>query len=169
MESVFNLQALFPLSLSVLQTVFVTILAYLILDWWKIIKRPIEGMEYGAAIISAGFFFCCLLISSCSVGGIYESFRNYTSGGEGWRSLMWTKFFQFMLVICTAQLFFAGVVWMLCRLIIGKKSDNNAGSEKLVGGLLVLGIMAGLAIILRSFSEGIIENLIPRFKVFNGY
>lgn len=169
MESVFNLQTLFPFSLVLLQTVFTAVLSYLILDWWKLIRRPLEGMEYGPVIICAGFIFSCLLISSCSVDGIYESFRNYASQGNVWAPLMWKKFFQFMLVVCTAQLLFAGVIWMLLRMMIKKKADEIAQSEHLVAGLLTLSIMLGMAFILKSFAGNMIGDLVPGFKAFNGF
>ncbi|MET0464077.1 MAG: hypothetical protein ABW007_13025 [Chitinophagaceae bacterium] len=169
MESVFNLQSLFPLSLILLQTVFVGLLAYLILDWWKMIKRPLEGMEYGPAIICAGFIFSCLLISGSSVDAIYESFRNYASQGKGWAPLMWAKFFQFMLVICAAQLVFAGIVWMVLRTSLKRKVQEDVASEHLVTGMFLLGLMLGLAFIFKSFAGNMIGDLVPRFKAFNGF
>ncbi|MBO9657421.1 MAG: hypothetical protein J7527_01215 [Chitinophagaceae bacterium] len=169
MESVFNLQTLFPLSLVLLQTVFVGLLAYLILDWWKMIKRPLEGMEYGPVIICAGFIFSCLLISGSSIDAIYESFRNYASQGKGWAPLMWTKFFQFMLVICTAQLLFAGMLWMVLRATLKRKTEERVVSEHLVTGIFVLAFMLGLAFILKAFAGNMIGDLVPRFKTFNGY
>ena len=167
MESVFNLQTLFPLSLVLLQTAFVALLAYLTLDWWKLIKHPLEGMEYGPVIICAGFIFSCLLISSCSIDAVYESFRNYVSQGKGWTPLMWTKFFQFMLVICTAQLLFGGVVWMLLRVTLKKSVNKNVASEHLVVGLFTLAVMLGMAFIIKAFAGNMIGDLVPRFKAFN--
>ena len=167
MESVFNLQTLFPLSLVLLQTAFVALLAYLILDWWRLIKRPLEGMEYGLIIICAGFIFSCLLISSCSIDAIYESFRNYASQGKGWAPLMWTKFFQFMLVVCTAQLLFGGVVWMLLRATLKKSADRDTTSEHLVAGLFTLAVMLGIAFIIKAFAGNMLGDLVPRFKTFN--
>ncbi|MCG2612738.1 hypothetical protein LZZ85_00540 [Terrimonas sp. NA20] len=169
MESVFNLQTLFPLSLVLLQTVFVSLMAYLILDWWRMIKRPLEGMEYGPVIICAGFIFSSLVISSSSVDSIYESFRNYVSQGKGWAPLMWAKFFQFMLVVCTAQLMFAGIVWMLLRVTLKKNTKENITSEHLVTGMFALAVMLGMSFILKEFARNMIGDLVPRFKAFNGF
>lgn len=169
MESVFNLKALFPLSLVLLQTVFVALLAYLIVDWWKMIRRPIEGMEYGRVIICAGFILSCLLISSSSVDGIYESFRNYSVQGKGWAPLMWAKFFQFMLVICSAQLLFAGVIWLMLRVAFRKQAVDDVPSDHLVAGLFMLSVVLGLAFIVKAFAGNMIGDLIPRFKTFNGF
>jgi hypothetical protein len=169
MESVFNLQALFPLSLVLLQTVFVGLLAYLLLDWWKMIRRPLEGMEYGIAIICAGFIFSCLLISSSSIDAIYESFKNYASQGKGWAPLMWAKFFQFMLVICAAQLFFALLSWMMLWVAFRKKAAEKVPSDFLVAGLFTLAVMLGLAFILKGFAGSMIGDLVPGFKAFNGF
>lgn len=74
------------------------------------------------------------------------------------------KFFQFMLIICTAQLFFAGIVWMLLRTMTKKKADENAGSEHIVAGLFTLTVMLGMVLILKVFAENMIGDLVPGVK-----
>lgn len=164
MKSVFTLQSLLPIGLLLLQTVFFFLVSIYLLYRFKIIKRPLAGLEYSNVIVASAILFGMFYTTTADIQGVLQAFKTYQNSGQPLPLATFTKFSQFFLVVLSLVILYGGLVFLVVRLLLGFKSSiQEIQDGNIPGSILMAVIIISLGILFQRVGEEMMTYLTPQY------
>lgn len=167
MKAILNLEFLLPIGILLLQVFIILSICILILRKLKVLKQPLDGLEYSQAIFASITILSVLLVATASAPAMFQTFKAYQNLNENIWNLFVFKSGEFFLVILFFELLLGLAILLFTRTFFSMGNGfKEIGEGKIPSALITSCIVIGLAIVFRIMAAEAMDYITPQYLNF---
>ncbi len=164
-----ELLLLFPATWILIQHISILLLAILFLKILGLIKKPVSGLEYSQALVSAVII---LIMTSFSIAGTqtyFDTFNSFTGTVSEKIQASIYFYLKYLLVLVFFEFLFIAIYWLIQRISLGLRPspDSSIQEGNLPMAILFCGIVGGFGLGLGKMLSLILDRISPSIILYN--
>lgn len=163
-----SLKIVVPILWILIQQGLVIFLAILILRWFGLLKRPVEGLEYGQVVTGAAILLIMIGLANVAVPVYLETWYHYSEQDNWFRKIL-LQYTEYFMVVLLFECLFVGLYWFFLNLFFGIRSsvDSRISNGNLPLAILMVGILGGLGLGMGKALGMVLDRLMPSIILMN--